>query len=168
MSIEAESIRLLAEEYMYLQQTIEKFDARALQIKEWGTGISIAIIAFALKLPNRWLVCLAAVNALCFWVIEATWKLFQWSYMGRIWEIEKHFRTVYQDHELPPLQITQYWLSQWRGGELLEEFNWKRDKVEVYFEKLFDWNVMLPYLLIVILVGFIYMFWNRFGFKQAD
>lgn len=166
--MDPELVRLLADEYMHLQQTIEAFDAKALHIKEWGTGISVAVVAFALKQRSRWIACLAGINALCFWMIEATWKLFQWAYMGRIWTIETYFRNLDMAEELAPLQITRYWLSQWRGGDLLDELSWKRDKLWVFVEKLCDVNVALPYVMIIALVGVLFCFWERLDLSRSS
>ena len=165
MDADPETVRLLAEEYFHLQNTIEAFDEKALGIKEWGTGISVAIVALALKLSNRWIASLAAINAIGFWLIESMWKLFQWSYMGRIWEIETFFRANGSTDPIAPLQITRYWLSQWQGGDQLDDWDWRRDKWLVFIEKFLDFNVFMPYLVIVVLVVLMILFWNWFGSK---
>ena len=165
MDADPETVRLLAEEYFHLQNTIEAFDEKALRIKEWGTGISVAIVALALKQSNRWIVSLAAINAICFWLIESAWKLFQWSYMARIWEIEAFFRTNSAPDQIAPLQITRYWLSQWRGSNLLENFDWQREKWIVFIEKFLDFNVLMPYSLIIVLALLMLLLWNWFSNK---
>ncbi len=168
MTTESELISLLTREYMYLQQTIESFDAKALHIKEWGTGIAVAIIAFSLQLRNRWITSLAAINALCFWIIELIWKLFQWAYMDRVLKIETYFRDLDAVKEIAPLQITHSWYSQWCGEDFLNMCPLTRDTFRIFIKKLFDFNVMLPYVIIIALVIALCYFWERLGLKRTE
>ena len=86
--------------------------------------------------------------------------------MGRVWTIEAYFRNFDLGGELPHLQITRYWISQWRGGELLNEFDSQRGKFEVFVEKFCDVNVALPYVVIIPLVGALWWFWERLDLKE--
>lgn len=147
---------------MYLQEVIEAFDTKALNIKEWGTGISVGVAAFALKASHRWLFGLVAINALCFWIIEASWKLYQWAYMQRIVEIESYFRSVNKDKVITPFQITQSWYSEGTVDGVFKSVRSEGGPICGFFVKFFDINVMLPYLVIIIVAGLLCWFWKRF------
>jgi hypothetical protein len=107
---EAETIALLKEEYFKLQDIVESFDERALQIKGWSVTVSLvgmgaAITAHDLQPYQRaTALALASLAALCFWLIEWLWKSFQWTFFHRIDAIEDAIKngTVLA---LPPLQI---------------------------------------------------------------
>lgn len=91
---------------------IEEYDSRALQIKGWSVTVSLAGMAAALVSKDvtadlkAMAFLVAAIASLAFWVIEFSWKRFQWSFYGRIREIEDAF-VCGREAELPPLQISR-------------------------------------------------------------
>ena len=115
---EKTKISLLKDEYAMLQQFYEDFDKRILGIKGWSATIAIAAIGGGLqyRIPYLWL--FAAAASLVFWLLESTWKRFQYLYAPRIEEIEKIFRA--QDFgEIDALQIYTSWF------EVFNEEGWK-------------------------------------------
>lgn len=104
----SEHVALLKEEYFQLQKTVETFDERALHIKGWSVTVSLAGMAGTLvakDLDHRIQAlgfALSAVAALAFWLIEYSWKRFQWAFYPRLRILETAFRAG----TLPaPLQI---------------------------------------------------------------
>ena len=139
----ATHIELLREEYFKLQEIVETFDERALQIKGWSVTVSLAGMAAALvaDIPaddKAKAFLLAGIAALSFWLIEFFWKCFQWTFLHRIDEIEAAFlgdRAL----SLAPLQIRR-----------LFHANFKPD-LRKNRHKAFKPSVMLPHALIALL-----------------
>ena len=104
-----ERVAILKEEYFHLQDMVETFDQRALQIKGWSVTISLAGMAATLIAkgidPHAQALgfALSAIASLAFWMIEFSWKEFQRAFYVRIDEIERAFAA--QDYALAPLQI---------------------------------------------------------------
>jgi hypothetical protein len=105
---EKTKISLLKDEYLMLQQFYEDFDKRILAIKGWSATIAIAAIGggFQYRIAYLWL--FAAAASLVFWLLEATWKRFQYLYAPRIAQLEEVFQTEEWD-EVNPLQIYSSW-----------------------------------------------------------
>ena len=114
---EKTKITLLKDEYAMLQQFYEDFDKRILGIKGWSATIAIAAIGGGLqyRIPYLWL--FAAAASLVFWLLESTWKRFQYLYAPRIAKIEEMFREQDFD-EIDALQIYTSWF------EAFEEEGW--------------------------------------------
>lgn len=94
----ARGLDLLLAEYMKLQDIVETFDERTLQIKGWSVTISLAAVVAAFasdKLGDNArtaILLVAAASALAFWAIEFVWKCFQWTFFHRIDHIEQSLR----------------------------------------------------------------------------
>jgi hypothetical protein len=89
-------VDLLREEYFKLQDIIESFDERALQIKGWSVTVSLAGMAAAIVAdigPQEKAIAffIAAFASLAFWMIEFFWKCFQWTFFHRVDAIEAAF-----------------------------------------------------------------------------
>ena len=86
----------LKEEYLFLQQTYEYFDNRALLIKGWCITISLGALALGFDSSKSGfstsLFLFVGGSALLFWLIEAKWKTFQYANAYRIRIIEANFR----------------------------------------------------------------------------
>lgn len=139
---ESDKLSLLKDEYFKLQDIVESFDARALQIKGWSVTLSLAglVAAFANKdaEPARMLIIMLAVmSAICFWLIEFLWKCHQWALLSRVEEIEAAMRG--ENDTLVPLQISTSFRAN-RGQVLLS-------RASMFVAP----AVCLPHLLIVIL-----------------
>lgn len=103
-------------EYLKLQDIIESFDARALQIKGWSVTLSLAglVAAFANKdaaQARMVIILLAVMSAICFWAIEFIWKCHQWALLARVEEIEAAIR---EEREIAPFQIGHTFRASWR------------------------------------------------------
>lgn len=99
---------LLREEYLHLQSTIEAFDERALSIKAWSVTFSLTAIAGAFATESAFVLTLAGVSAVLFWILEALWKTFQDGYMGRARALEDWFAATARGEPIAgpePLQI---------------------------------------------------------------
>jgi len=136
---------LLRDEYMKLQDVVEQFDERALQIKGWSVTVSLAGMAAAIVADidagdKALAFFLAGVGAAAFWLIEFFWKCFQWTFFHRIDQIEQAFATQRVD-EVPPLQIRTVFHD-----------NFKKD-IGRNLAKAFKPWLMLPHALIAA-VGF--------------
>jgi len=104
----------LQAEYLQLQKTIEDFDSRALTIKAWSVSFSLVAVAGAFVSNSDVVLLVASLSALLFWLLEGTWKGFQYAYYRRSKSIEAHFRG---DVSLPaPFQIGTTWSASWREG----------------------------------------------------
>lgn len=112
-----DKLAALQAEYFKLQDIIELFDSRALQIKGWSVTLSLAglVAAFANKdaAEARMVVILLAVmSAICFWVIEYIWKCHQWSMLARVDAIEAAMRDG--TDSIVPFQIATTIRTGWR------------------------------------------------------
>lgn len=121
-----ERCKLLAAEYIHIQEVIERFDERALTIKAWSVTASMAGLgaAFTANIPE--VLLLSAVSSLVFWFIEARWKTFQYAYYPRSEAIESFFRGETDD--LFPMQIGESWFTEWkkrRSLRLLRAICWQ-------------------------------------------
>lgn len=108
----------LQAEYLYLQRTIEDFDARTLTIKAWSITFSFVAIAGAFASHSRIPFLLSAASALIFWMLEVQWKIFQAAYYERSSQIEAHFRgDQLIEH---PFQIGTSWYAAWRSKRITQ------------------------------------------------
>jgi hypothetical protein len=107
-----EATDYLAQEYLFLQKTVEEFDARTLTIKAWSVTFSAAGIGLAYQQQNNQLLLVAAGSALVFWIVEATWKYYQRAFYPRIFEIEKWFAKLGPEKAEKPFQISTRWRSE--------------------------------------------------------
>lgn len=110
----------LQAEYLQLQKTIEDFDARALTIKAWSITFSLVAVASAF-VSHAAIICLvASASALLFWLIEGTWKRFQYAYYKRSRTIEAHFRGEVRLEFA--FQIGTSWSKAWNEGGVSQLF----------------------------------------------
>jgi hypothetical protein len=108
-----DKVSLLKDEYLLLLKFYEDFDARLIVIKGWSASIGLAAIGLGFQYAKHELWLFAAGAALVFWLLEGTWKTFQYSYAPRITEIEAAFRS--NDFAgLAPLQTYTRWYDGWR------------------------------------------------------
>jgi hypothetical protein len=102
-----DKIPFLKDEYLFLEKSYEDFDARLMTIKGWSATVAVAAIGLGFyQSPYLWL--FAAGASLIFCILEATWKVFQYNYRGRIEALEKAFRTN-NFSEIEPFQIYKSW-----------------------------------------------------------
>jgi hypothetical protein len=113
-----EKVPLLKDEYLLLLRFYEDFDARLMIIKGWSFTIGLAAIGFGFQYSKRELWLFASGAALIFWLLEGTWKTFQYSYAPRIAEIEQAFRTG-DFSGIVPFQTYTRWYDGWRAQRLL-------------------------------------------------
>lgn len=97
----------LKEEYFHLQKVIEDFDSKSITIKAWSVTLSMSGIGAAFIKDKCIILLLSGISALLFWIVEASWKHFQFSYYSRIREIEKFARGELS--QISPLQINTSW-----------------------------------------------------------
>lgn len=141
MDIE-KKIDILKEEYFHLQNTIESFDQKALSIKGWSVTLSMAGIglAFTQSVFPKYILLLAAFASLLFWIIEASWKVFQNSHYKRVEEIEEIFQNETFDDAKAKLSIYKSWDE--------EHKNFKNSLK--YLKILFWPHVCLPHVVVII------------------
>lgn len=109
---EKKKIDYLKDEYLLIQRFYEDFDARIMKIKGWSATIAIAAIGAGFYKTNLlWL--FSAGTSLVFWILEATWKNFQYLYSPRIEAIENAFRENKFDN-IAPLQVGYSWYAAMR------------------------------------------------------
>ena len=105
----------LKEEYLFLQQTYEYFDNRALLIKGWCITISLGALALGFDSSKSGfstsLFLFVGGSALLFWLIEAKWKTFQYANAYRIRIIEAYFRGDENYQNIVPFQIYNSWFK---------------------------------------------------------
>jgi hypothetical protein len=105
----------LAQEYLFLQKTVEEFDGRALTIKAWSVTFSAAGLGFAYQQKNAILLLVAAGSALVFWIVETVWKYNQRAYYPRIFKIERWFAEQSAAGSAEPFQMTTQWKNEFAG-----------------------------------------------------
>lgn len=103
----------LKDEYLFLQNNYEDFDRRVLTIKSWAVTLSLGAFAagFQYKAVALWF--LGSLSAILFWLVEATWKTFQYANGPRIEEIEKYFAGKI-NYDMYPFQARRSWFEEWR------------------------------------------------------
>jgi hypothetical protein len=106
----------LKDEYIFLQSQYEDFDKRSITIKGWvGSG---SIVGLALSIDDTLGASLFVpfsiiVLALAFWFLETCWKVFQYSLISRIEELEAYFRD-YENQigsKIAPFQVRDSWFK---------------------------------------------------------
>jgi hypothetical protein len=154
---EDQKLSFLKDEYLKLQDQYEDFDRRSLTIKGWVSAGSIAAVALGLD-PQKsgggliWLLIMSF--ALCFWYLEARWKLFQYALQDRIRIIEAHFRDeqeiIIKNPE--PFQIYSWWFKSYVNDKPIyvweSDFRPRNKRRRLKSAALQDF-VMLPYSLII-------------------
>jgi hypothetical protein len=99
----------LKDEYIFLQNTYEDFDKRALMIKNWSVTVSLVALGLGVQYKTPLLWALACGATILFWIIEAKWKSFQYAFAPRIKEIERYFRGEPQPETMLPFQVYSSW-----------------------------------------------------------
>ena len=138
-------IQLLKEEYILLQNIIEKFDNKSIIIKSWSITFSLTTLASFFITKNYFLLLLTLVSALLFWIIETLWKTFQYSYYYRIGKIEKFFKN--ENYNIIPLQIGSDWY-----------YKYKKISIKNFIKIMFWTHVLLPHFFIIFLCIIIYFY----------
>jgi hypothetical protein len=107
-----DKLSLLKDEYLHLQSAIESFDERALTIKAWS--VTLAAGVSALSPDQDWVLLVAAVSAILFWLLEGYWKTFQDAHHARIRELEMYFED--ESRDIVPMQISRNWYDAYHGA----------------------------------------------------
>ena len=106
--------QFLVQEYFHLQTVIEAFDSKALTIKAWSVTFSLTSITAAYVAKAPYLLILASISSLLFWLLESIWKTFQNAYYERSEQIEEFFRDDRKN--IQPMQIGVSWYEHWKKG----------------------------------------------------
>ena len=140
----------LAQEYLFLQKTIEEFDARALTIKAWSVTFSAAGLGLAYQQHNKVLLLVAAGSALAFWIVDAVWKYHQRAFYPRCFMIERWFAAHSQEPAAAPFQVNTYWQSEFGRG-LLDRIQ-TREATSVWkaYAIPFFVGVMMPHVVVFV------------------
>jgi hypothetical protein len=161
----------LKDEYLLLQNQYQGYDTSSLQIKGWVSAGAAAALALASKSDydygqSLFTVFIVTVIVLVMWVLEAWWKVFQFTSADRIRIIEAYFRN---DPEIlikdpDPFQIYHWWFLSYVHDEPINarETREKRRPKAFYVRLLraaWRGNVSLPYLPILVLcvISFIFL-----------
>jgi len=143
-----EIIQIIKEEYFYLQSTVDKYDDKAITIKSWSISFSIVVLGSGLVGSNKHLFLLACLSSILFWIMETYWKVFQKSFYGRIYDIEKF---------LNGKKMKKFRLVNTTGSF---NFNLKKNlsSSSNWFKVMFSPQVMLPHFVItcISMVAWIY------------
>lgn len=127
----------LKDEYLHVQSVIEAFDERMLTIKAWSITVGVAGLGVAFERGSPSILIVTALSGICFWLLEAIWKTFQYAHYERSGQIEAYFAG--QEQSIVPMQIGRTWFESWRKGGT------KR-----LIRILFWYHVMLPHALLVV------------------
>lgn len=76
-------------EYYFIQELVDRYDERSLQIKSWSITASGVAIGFGFTADRPALFLLGSVGSLVFWYLEALWKSIQSVHIVKSHEIEK-------------------------------------------------------------------------------
>jgi len=104
----------LQAEYLHLQKVLEDFDGRALTIKAWSVSFSLVALGGAFASHSAPVLLVSCISAMLFWVIEGSWKTFQYAHYARSGEIEEYFRGERQVDFA--FQIGTSWSKAWHTG----------------------------------------------------
>ena len=143
---------LLKSEYFHVQNVIESFDNKALIIKAWSVTFSLTAVGAAYTAKSWQMLGLAALASISFWLLEGSWKTFQYAYYERSRQLERYFAGSGPD--VVPLQITGSWSQAWKKG------GFKR------FWRISTWlHVANPHVLVValavLLLGLHWLGWAK-------
>jgi hypothetical protein len=147
----------LRREYFHLQDTVEKFDDKALTIKAWSVTFSMAGVGAAFAQHAPVLLLLSALASVLFWLIEGLWKVFQQSYYPRIREIEEDVRTKSLTDISTP-SITTSWSAAWHG---------RNDRRSGLHNVLVWPHVFLPHLVVTVGATAVWLLNRVFAFIPA-
>ena len=142
------NLTLLEKEYFHLQTQIEKFDDKSLTIKAWSVTLAAAIAGSSSFTENYILILFASLASLMFWIIDASWKNFQYANYKRIWEIEKYMRG--EVSKIDYLQITSFWSKSFRKNGLKQ-----------FFRILLWRHVLIPHGIMAILFFILFLYLNN-------
>lgn len=98
----------LQAEYLLLQNQYEAYDQRALSLKALATPLLGAGVAFGIKEPSAALIGLTVAVAIALWILETTWKVFQYCNIPRIQALKEWFANP-SPEELKPFQVYRSW-----------------------------------------------------------
>ncbi|SNT38506.1 hypothetical protein SAMN05421640_3689 [Ekhidna lutea] len=137
--------KLLESEYFHLQSEIENYDNKSLTIKAWSVSVAGFIAGSSAFTENKLVILFAALVSLMFWVIDASWKSFQYSHYIRIGKIESYMRGELK--ELANFQITKSWIKSHKKGGTFR-----------FFKILFFLHVILPHGVMFVLLSALYFY----------
>ena len=126
------------QEYYFVEQMIDNFDARALQIKSWSvttSGVALGV-GFLESQPTIFL--LAAASSLAFWYTEATWKSFQHIFADRASQLEEILSKETVDYSGPQI-----------GRHFSRSLTWKA-RLQRFPQVFFYDNTFLPHAIVVV------------------
>lgn len=131
----------LKAEYLLLQGFYEDYDKRALSLKALSVPLLGAGLAVGLKEGGATVLWITVAVAAALWLLEATWKSFQYRHRRRIYQIERCYRSGRLKSAAPPFQIASSWRlagKYYRRSPLA----WLRILAQPF--------VMLPYVVILL------------------
>jgi hypothetical protein len=137
--------QLIEKEYFHLQSQVDQFDNKSLTIKAWSVTLAVTVAGSSALHHNDIVLLFAALASFMFWLIDGSWKAFQYANYKRIREIEKYMRG--ETSMVQPLQIAKNW------GESFREGGTKR-----FIEILFWRHVLLPHAILFFLLITIYTY----------
>jgi hypothetical protein len=104
----------LQAEYLLLQNQYEAYDQRVLSLKALATPLLGAGVAFGIKQPSVVLISLTVAVAVALWLLETTWKVFQYCNIPRIQALEAWFASA-EPVDLRPFQVYRSWAHAFQG-----------------------------------------------------
>ena len=140
---------LLEKEYFHLQTVIEQFDSKSLTIKAWSVSLAGAIAGSSAFTKNKTILLFAALVSLMFWLIDGSWKTFQYAYYKRAKQIEKYMRG--ESNEITNLQIATSWSASYHDG-----------RIRRFIRILFWPHVILPHGAMFALLTLLYFAYKLF------
>lgn len=106
-------VGFLKDEYLLLQKLYEDFDSRIITIKGWSATIGLVAVGGGFYY-TKYLWLFGAGIGFIFWVLEAIWKSFQYSYASRIQLLEEAFRSG-DIEKIRPFQIYTAWVESFQS-----------------------------------------------------
>lgn len=164
----------LMAEYFKMVDIVTEFDRRQLTVKGWGVTASLAALALGFQQEHYGLFLVAAVGAVAFWGIEATYKTQQRAYYPRMGDIEWTAYELYRQ-QLPNGEPASSPLIDWgfytawqrlglkpSKGSPREPHAWEDFKDAPGRRSWLYPHVFLPHAIVVVL-GFTLFFMGWFG-----
>jgi hypothetical protein len=132
-------------EYYYLQDMIDRFDERSLQVKSWSVTSCGVALGFGVTENEPLLFCVAALGSLVFWYLEVLWKVAQGMAIERSNEVELLLLQPSLTYDGPKIGHT--FISGFRSNGY-----WRRFRKTMRYP-----NVRVPHILIFAVGGLMFV-----------
>lgn len=134
---------LLVQEYFKIVDIISAYDDRILVIKGWGVTFSLVMLATAFQKKAPSLFWIASLSALCFYILDGTYKNYQTNYYPQMRNIEI---LCASENAFSNTGIDWGWDQSNDGVKLDKTKTPKPREPDSFLDSIFNLGVILPYI----------------------